>query len=77
MSGLGIPILGDPVYPDLVERAPDDFRRPLQLLAKVLEFTDPLTGRVRRFESRRTLAAWTSHREWAEEESARDLPPRR
>ncbi|MFF1867330.1 pseudouridine synthase [Kitasatospora herbaricolor] len=58
MSGLGIPILGDPVYPVLLaEPAPDDFSRPLQLLAAVLEFTDPVTGERRRFESRRRLAA--------------------
>ncbi|PJE98012.1 pseudouridylate synthase [Streptomyces carminius] len=59
MSGLGVPILGDPVYPRPVERAPDDFGSPLQLLAKVLEFTDPVTGRPRRFTSRRALSAWS------------------
>ncbi|MER5355266.1 pseudouridine synthase [Kitasatospora sp. NPDC002551] len=65
MSGLGLPILGDPVYPVVLpEPAPDDFGRPLQLLSAVLEFTDPLTGRPRRFESRRTLAAWTDHASW-------------
>ncbi|HEX5565889.1 MAG TPA: RluA family pseudouridine synthase [Streptomyces sp.] len=65
MNALGIPILDDPVYPSVVERAPDDFSRPLQLLAKALEFTDPLTGRARRFESRRTLRAWAFHRDRA------------
>ncbi|MQS11179.1 pseudouridylate synthase [Streptomyces kaniharaensis] len=66
MSGLGVPILGDPVYPVVLpEPAPDDFRHPLQLLASVVEFTDPLTGRERRFESRRTLAAWTDPEGWA------------
>ncbi|MFF9641028.1 pseudouridine synthase [Kitasatospora aureofaciens] len=66
MCGLGVPILGDPVYPVvLTEPAPDDFRRPLQLLSSVVEFTDPLTGRQRRFESRRTLAAWTDPEGWA------------
>ncbi|MFC5666840.1 pseudouridine synthase [Kitasatospora misakiensis] len=65
MSGLGLPILGDPVYPVLLpEPAPDDFRRPLQLLSSAVEFTDPLTGRPRRFESRRTLAAWTDGEAW-------------
>lgn len=40
-------------------RAPeDDVNRPLQLLARVLWFTDPLTGRELRFESARDLAAW-------------------
>ncbi|MER7752314.1 pseudouridine synthase [Kitasatospora sp. NPDC097643] len=66
MSGLGVPILGDPVYPVVLpEPAPDDFRRPLQLLASVVEFTDPLTGRERRFETGRTLAAWTDPLAWS------------
>ncbi|MFD3540628.1 RluA family pseudouridine synthase [Streptomyces sp. NPDC058662] len=62
MNSLGLPILGDPVYPRVTDPAPDDYRRPLQLLARVLEFTDPLTGTAHRFESRRTLTAWD---EWA------------
>ncbi|GAA1245647.1 RluA family pseudouridine synthase [Kitasatospora nipponensis] len=66
MSALGIPILGDPVYPQVLpEPAPDDFRAPLQLLAASLEFTDPLTGREVRLRSRRTLAAWSDPRGWA------------
>ncbi|WP_031071290.1 pseudouridine synthase [Streptomyces sp. NRRL WC-3742] len=68
MSGLGLPILGDPVYPVVLpEPAPDDFRRPLQLLASSVEFTDPLTGRERYFETRRTLRAWTDPDGWAGE----------
>ncbi|MGW1769222.1 pseudouridine synthase [Streptomyces sp. NPDC002073] len=58
MHALGIPILGDPVYPEVTDPAPDDYRDPLQLLARRLEFTDPVTGRAHRFESARTLAAW-------------------
>ncbi|MEY9876736.1 tRNA pseudouridine32 synthase/23S rRNA pseudouridine746 synthase [Streptacidiphilus sp. MAP12-33] len=59
MSGLSIAILNDPVYPVVLpERAPDDFTDPLQLLAAVLAFTDPVTGEELRFTSRRTLAAW-------------------
>jgi tRNA pseudouridine32 synthase/23S rRNA pseudouridine746 synthase len=65
MSGLGIPILGDDFYPVLTETALDDFTRPLQLLARVLEFTDPISGERRRFESRSTLQAWTSFANWA------------
>ncbi|APU15709.1 MULTISPECIES: RluA family pseudouridine synthase [Actinoalloteichus] len=65
MSGLGVPILGDDFYPTLVETALDDFRRPLQLLATTLEFTDPISGEPRRFESRASLLAWTSYAEWA------------
>ncbi|WP_042387731.1 pseudouridine synthase [Streptacidiphilus melanogenes] len=59
MSGLGLAILNDPVYPVVLpERAPDDFSDPLQLLASVLAFTDPVTGEPLEFTSRRTLAAW-------------------
>ncbi len=64
MSGLGVPILGDDFYPVLRERPLDDFTRPLQLLAKVLSFTDPVTGVPRRFESRLRLAAWESPGEY-------------
>ncbi|MFI6424014.1 pseudouridine synthase [Promicromonospora sp. NPDC050880] len=59
MASLGLPILHDPFWPELRATDPDDFDRPLQLLARSLELTDPLTGRVRRFESRRTLTGWT------------------
>ncbi|MBB1160281.1 RluA family pseudouridine synthase [Amycolatopsis dendrobii] len=65
MCSLGIPILGDDFYPELHEKPLDDFTKPLQLLAKVLEFDDPLTGEHRRFTSRRTLAAWDSLDKWA------------
>lgn len=66
MAGLGLPILGDPLYPQVEpDRPADDYRRPLQLLAKTLEFTDPVTGCPRRFESHRTLEAWTSYDSWA------------
>ncbi|WP_409465565.1 RluA family pseudouridine synthase [Amycolatopsis sp. GA6-003] len=65
MCSLGIPILGDDFYPELHEKPLDDFTKPLQLLAKVLEFDDPLTGEHRRFTSRRTLAAWDSLEAWA------------
>ncbi|MFD9126895.1 pseudouridine synthase [Kitasatospora sp. NPDC059571] len=65
MAALGVPILGDPLYPHVLpEPAPDDFRSPLQLLAAVLEFRDPVTGRQERFETRRTLAAWTDRPAW-------------
>lgn len=60
MAGLGVPIVDDPFYPVLTDRPLDDFTRPLQLLAKVLTFTDPVTGQPRRFESRLTLAALRS-----------------
>ncbi|MFI7414070.1 RluA family pseudouridine synthase [Streptomyces sp. NPDC049627] len=66
MSALGLPILGDPLYPVVTGPvAAGDFRRPLQLLARVLEFTDPVTGREHRFVSPRLLQAWLSYDEWA------------
>ncbi|MDW4906907.1 RluA family pseudouridine synthase [Streptomyces sp. ADMS] len=66
MSALGVPILGDPLYPLVTGPvAAGDFRRPLQLLARVLEFTDPITGREHRFVSPRVLRAWSSYDEWA------------
>ena len=60
MSGLGVPILGDDLYPEIRERALDDYREPLQLLAAELAFTDPLTGAPHRFRSRRPLTAWSA-----------------
>ena len=66
MSALGVPILGDPLYPVVTAPVPvGDFRRPLQLLARSLEFTDPVTGREHRFVSPRVLRAWSSYEEWA------------
>lgn len=51
MAALGAPICNDPWYPELHRRAPDDYARPLQLLAKGLEFVDPVTGEPRSFAS--------------------------
>jgi len=55
MAALAVPILNDRVYPELLPQAPDDHSRPLQLLARTLAFTDPLTGVSRHFESRLRL----------------------
>jgi tRNA pseudouridine32 synthase / 23S rRNA pseudouridine746 synthase len=55
MASLGLPITGDPLYPEVVDVAPDDFETPLRLLAHRLEFADPLTGQPRVFTSARTL----------------------
>ncbi|ROP79912.1 ribosomal large subunit pseudouridine synthase D [Stenotrophomonas rhizophila] len=49
MAGLGAPILGDDLYPELLADAPAD--APLQLLARELTFDDPLTGERRTFTS--------------------------
>jgi tRNA pseudouridine32 synthase/23S rRNA pseudouridine746 synthase len=56
MASVGLPIDNDPLYPEVLDSAADDFTRPLQLLAHTLEFEDPLTGRPRRFVSGRALA---------------------
>lgn len=53
MASLGIPIEGDPLYPNVIDVAPDDFSTPLRLLARRIEFTDPRSGVRREFVSRR------------------------
>lgn len=65
MNGLGIPILGDDFYPMFTDKPVDDFTRPLQLLATTIEFTDPISREPRRFETARTLHAWTDPTDWA------------
>lgn len=58
LAALGLPIRNDAFYPE-VRRGPDeddDHARPLQLLARAIAFTDPVTGQARRFESQRALA---------------------
>ncbi len=59
MNALGLPICGDRIYPRLwpapATDAPPDHTQPLQLLARELRFTDPVTGQARCFTSRRRL----------------------
>jgi tRNA pseudouridine32 synthase/23S rRNA pseudouridine746 synthase len=58
MNALGRPIVGDMFYPQVVHgpgHALEDYRHPLQLLAKTMAFTDPLSGEPRCFESQRQL----------------------
>lgn len=55
LAALGAGILNDGFYPTLLPEAPDDFTRPLQLLARELRFVDPLTGAPREFLTRRVL----------------------
>lgn len=56
LAALGIPILNDSFYPVAKPDGKDDFSQPLQLLAKSIAFSDPLTGQPRYFESPRELA---------------------
>ena len=58
MHELGLPILGDPFWPTLRPDGEEDPRRPLQLLARSLTFTDPFSHLPRTFESLRGLAEW-------------------
>lgn len=55
MLALGVPIQNDPWYPFVQVDKGEDFSRPLQLLARAVEFVDPISGELRRFESRRAL----------------------
>ncbi|OIO68703.1 MAG: pseudouridine synthase [Zetaproteobacteria bacterium CG12_big_fil_rev_8_21_14_0_65_55_1124] len=53
---IGANIVGDRFYPDFQPpQNPPNYDNPLQLLAKNLAFTDPLSGEARSFESRFTL----------------------
>ena len=60
LNHLGLPIVGDRIYPTLWPEPPagsaPDYANPLQLLARALAFVDPVTGQPRRFVSRRRLA---------------------
>ena len=55
MSGLGFGILNDRYYPELQAESEDNFDTPLQLVAQMLRFRDPLSGRNREFTSEREL----------------------
>jgi len=52
MSIIGSHIIGDRLYPDFKpQQSPPDYNNPLQLLAKALSFTNPLTDEKQHFES--------------------------
>ena len=55
MAALGLPLRNDPFYPVVNDPPEGDYSRPLQLLARSLEFVDPVTGEPRAFESARRL----------------------
>ncbi|TAK95117.1 MAG: pseudouridine synthase [Aquabacterium sp.] len=59
MAALGMPLLHDQIYPELLPALPPevapDFSRPLQLLAQSLSFLDPVTGEQRHFHCGRSL----------------------
>ncbi|GIU27902.1 pseudouridine synthase [Shewanella schlegeliana] len=43
MMSLGMPLLNDRLYPELLDKAADNFAAPLKLMAQRLCFTDPMT----------------------------------
>jgi tRNA pseudouridine32 synthase/23S rRNA pseudouridine746 synthase len=55
MAGLGVPIDNDPLYPCVDVDDPQDFSRPLMLIALRLEFVDPTNGFLSRFVTCRAL----------------------
>jgi tRNA pseudouridine32 synthase/23S rRNA pseudouridine746 synthase len=57
MQALGLPIEGDQFYPQVLRSAgaAEDFSQPLQLLARSMAFTDPITGKPRSFTSGQSL----------------------
>ncbi len=55
MSGLGFSILNDRYYPQLLPKQGDDLDNPLQLIARRVNFIDPVSGTTMEFESERQL----------------------
>jgi tRNA pseudouridine32 synthase/23S rRNA pseudouridine746 synthase len=55
MAGLGLSILGDSLYPTVLDVDADDFSSPLQLVARRLCFTDPIDQSPREYTSRFAL----------------------
>ena len=55
LSSLGFPILNDRYYPTLLLKKELDFTAPLQLLAKKIQFYDPISSRPVTYESERRL----------------------
>jgi tRNA pseudouridine32 synthase/23S rRNA pseudouridine746 synthase len=55
MAALGMPILGDQIYPDYIAERQERFENPLQLLASDIAFIDPILGCQRIFQSGKTL----------------------
>ncbi|HET8880338.1 MAG TPA: RluA family pseudouridine synthase [Arthrobacter sp.] len=56
MASLGLGIVNDAFYPELLDKAPDDYAKPLQLLARGIRFVDPVSGRPVEYRSRLDLS---------------------
>lgn len=55
LASIGYPILHDPLYPSFVEKPPDNYDKPMQLLAQSIAFTDPFSKKRHSFQSRLKL----------------------
>lgn len=55
LAALGLPILGDPLYPEILDVDADDFTMPLRLVARRLSFIDPIDRTSRDYTSRFAL----------------------
>jgi len=60
MQTMGWPIMNDKYYPVLEDESADNYNKPLQLLAKKLRFTDPVTQEKRYFCSPEDLSLETT-----------------
>jgi tRNA pseudouridine32 synthase/23S rRNA pseudouridine746 synthase len=56
MASLGLGIVNDAFYPELLDKAPDDYTKPLQLLARGIRFVDPISGTPVEYRSRLELS---------------------
>lgn len=56
MASLGLGIVNDAFYPDLLDKAPDDYTKPLQLLARGIRFVDPISKQPVEYRSRLELS---------------------
>ena len=72
MSGLGFRIMNDRYYPALLPKQEDDLNNPLQLIARRVRFTDPVSGKEMEFESERKLLFSGEDNSWP----AGDAQPR-
>ncbi|MFQ3246691.1 MAG: tRNA pseudouridine32 synthase/23S rRNA pseudouridine746 synthase [Arenicella sp.] len=61
MMSIGCPIMNDPFYPELLPNKGEDYSKPLQLLAKSIQFTDPFTAQERFFKSEILLKGMASN----------------
>jgi tRNA pseudouridine32 synthase/23S rRNA pseudouridine746 synthase len=59
MNSIGLPLINDQFYPQVLKHANelDEFNAPLQLLAQTIALKDPVTGASRSFASSRQLNA--------------------